>query len=239
MRRRGFVSVLVVVAVIAVLASGCSRLAASPGAGPAVGILSRGLISSPQLSFQSVDTTDYTTLVPSASAVAKGLGSDTWAAVLTGDWQLVYECVNNGSNTPLGEFYTSRTSALSFSAFQSTTKNGTTTVDLANSDPTTGRQYFQNVLDTLVGSSVSDYCPNDNYSAYALGARWYTFQITLYDLTTLYDEYPGLTIGSYSDLLPYIEDGTITASDQLDFTCSDPANPSSDTCTVDSSKKNG
>lgn len=211
-RRFGLMGLLALA--VGVLLAGCSHIPLGQQNGPFLGILSRGQISFSSLSFSALNSTGYTQHVPSASAVAKGLGNDTWTSTLSSSsGSFVLQCTNNGENVPNGAVNYPILDNLALQALAPTDplrKNGTEPIDLQSP---TFAQY-----DAWVKANISpaDVCPNANYSVSLLGFQW-----------------PSITISLYSGT-----DTSGTPADSVTFVCSDPANPSADTCTIPNGKKN-
>lgn len=213
-RRRRFGLLAGLALVVGVLVAGCSQLPFGQPNGPSLGIFSRAQISFSSLSFTSISNTQYTQLVPSASAVAKGLGNDTWTSTLgSADGSLVLQCTNNGSNVPNGVVNYPILTTLALQTLLPTDtlrKNGTEPIDLQSGDLATWQAWVAENLDPAL------VCPNANYSVQLLGFLW-----------------PSITINLYSGT-----DTTGTPADSVTFVCTDPANPSADTCTILNGKKN-
>ncbi|MFO7545910.1 MAG: hypothetical protein R6W77_10485 [Trueperaceae bacterium] len=174
--------------------------------------LSRGQISFGSLSFASASNLDYTTVTPSAAGVARGLGSDTYSLELGVGGDLVFACVNNGSNEPQGVMNYPLGAVVATTGLTATERNGRAAFDV-DADP--GAVLWDALLAELLAESglgVSDFCPNPNYTLDALGFRYQSVSVSLND-----------------------PDGSL--ADSLVFTCSDPVHPSGETCTAAESKK--
>ncbi len=196
---------------LAVLA-GCARLA-PPDLSTPVATLSRGQISFSSVSFLAVNNASYTELFPTATAVAKGLGSDEYKATLGADWALVLECTNNGANVPNGAVNYPLLSNLTTATFFNTSRNGTQDVTLDSYPDAGPNERLQLFWDSIKGDiQPADVCPNANYTVDLLGARYNT-----------------LTIGLY--------DSSGNQVDSISYTCSDPGDPT--TCSLVSTKGGG
>ena len=213
-RRRGLAVLLGLALGVGLLIAGCGRAPLQQASGAHLGTLSYGQISFSSLSFQALSNTAYTNLAPSISAVATGLGNatmTTWSSDLTANWDLVYACVNNGSNKPHGTFnYSLYDAELTYHQINSgeITSNGTATINLQ-----TPSNYLDTTFSRLVsnGDVSTSVCPNtQNYTLQALGYRWNDITI---------------------NLLETGDNGT-TVADSISYVCSDPGDPSSQTCTV-------
>jgi hypothetical protein len=174
--------------------------------------LSRGQISFGSLSFASVSGLDYTTVTPSAEGVARGLGSDTYGLELGVAGDLVFACVNPGSNEPQGVMNYPLGAVVATTGLTATDRNGRAEFDV-DADP--GDVLWDALLADLLaveGLGVTDFCPNPNYTLDALGFRYASVSVALND-----------------------PDGNL--ADSLVFTCSDPVAPSGATCTAVDDKK--
>lgn len=195
---------------VGVLIAGCSQVPVGQPSGPSLGILSRAQISFSSLSFTALSNPGTTPYVPTAKAVAKGLGNDTWTSALSANWNLVLMCTNNGNNVPQGAVNYPGLNSLAQQLItpDQIDKNGTAPIDLRS-------QNFS-YWDTWVSTNVdpASVCPNANYTVSLLGFQWNTITISLYSGDT----------------------ATGTPADSVTFVCSDPGDPT--TCAIPNGKKN-
>lgn len=197
------------VALLILALSACGRITFEDAP---LATLSRGQISFGSLSFASASNVNYTTVTPSAAGVARGLGSDTYSLELGVGGDLVFACVNNGTNEPQGVMNYPLGAVVAATGLTATERNGRAAFDV-DADP--GEVLWDALLADLLahsGLGVTDFCPNSNFTLDALGFRYQSVSIALND-----------------------PDGNL--ADSLVFHCSDPIAPSGETCTAGDGKQ--
>lgn len=180
----------------------------APEAAP-LATLSRGQISFGSLSFAALPDIGYTNVSPLVEGTAKGLGSDTYEVELWADWELVLVCINNGNNVPQGAVNYPLVSGLGIADLVATDRNGRAEFAV---DSSPGKASAAEIAFANLDLEPAVVCPNANYTLAPLGARYQKIGIDLWN-----------------------PDGTL--ADSIVFVCSDPANPSAETCTTGGGKK--